>query len=91
MPKVTWKPGTFIYPIPAVMVSCGTMEKSNILTVAWTGIINTNPAMVYISVSPERYSYNIIKESGEFVINLTTEDLAFATDWCRSKKWNKCR
>ena len=85
MSKVTWKPGTFVYPIPAVMVSCGTMEKSNIITVAWTGIINTNPAMVYISVRPERYSYNLIKETGEFVINLTTEGLAFATDWCGVK------
>ena len=85
MPNVTWKPGTFIDPIPAVMVSCGSMEKANILTVAWTGIINTNPAMVYISVRPERYSYNIIKEKGEFVINLTTEKLAYATDWCGVK------
>ena len=85
MSKVLWKSGTFIYPIPAVMVSSGTMEKSNILTVAWTGILNTNPAMVYISVRPERYSYNLIKESGEFVINLTTESLAFATDWCGVK------
>ena len=82
MSKVMWKPGTFIYPIPAVMVSCGTMEKSNIITVAWTGIINTNPAMVYISVRPERYSYNLIKEQNEFVINLTTKDLVKATDWC---------
>lgn len=82
MSKVVWKPGTFLYPIPAVMVSCGTMDKSNIITVAWTGIINTNPAMVYISVRPTRYSYNIIKEQGEFVINLTNKDLAFATDWC---------
>lgn len=82
MSKVVWKPGTFVYPIPAVMVSCGTMEKSNILTVAWTGILNTNPAMVYISVRPERFSYNIIKETGEFVINLTTKQLARATDWC---------
>lgn len=82
MSKVAWKPGTFEYPIPAVMVTCGDMEKSNIITVAWTGIINSNPAMVYISVRPERYSYNIIKESGEFVINLTTRDLAKATDWC---------
>ena len=85
MSKVVWKPGTFVYPIPAVMVSCGSIEKSNIITVAWTGIINTNPAMVYISVRPERYSYNIIKKSGEFVINLTTKDLAFATDWCGVK------
>lgn len=85
MSKTMWKPGTFVYPIPAVMVSCGDFEKSNIMTVAWTGILNTNPAMVYISVRPERYSYNLIKESGEFVINLTTEKLAFATDWCGVK------
>lgn len=85
MSKTMWKPGTFIYPIPAVMVSCGSFEKSNIITVAWTGILNTNPATVYISVRPERHSYNLIKESGEFVINLTTENLAFATDWCGVK------
>ena len=82
MSKVIWKSGTFLYPIPAVMVSCGTMEKSNIITVAWTGIINTNPAMLYISVRPTRYSYNLIKSAGEFVINLTNRNLAFATDWC---------
>lgn len=82
MAKVEWKSGTFIYPIPAVMVTSGDMEKSNIMTVAWTGILNTNPAMCYISVRPERYSYNLIKESGEFVINLTNEKLAYATDWC---------
>ena len=80
--KVMWKPGTFIYPIPAVMISCGDMDNSNIITVAWTGIICSNPAKVYISIRPERYSYNLIKNSGEFVINLTTEDLAYATDWC---------
>ena len=85
MAKVTWKPGTFLYPLPAIMVSCGDMEKSNIITVAWTGIINTDPAMVYISVRPSRYSYNMIKESGEFVINLTTKELAYATDWCGVK------
>ena len=85
MSKVMWKPGTFVYPIPAVMVSCGTMEESNIITVAWTGVLNTDPAMVYISVRPSRHSYNLIKEQGEFVINLTTEDLAFATDWCGVK------
>ena len=89
MSKVTWKPGTFLYPLPAVMVSCGDMEKSNIITVAWTGIINTDPAMVYISVRPSRYSYNLIKESGEFVINLTTKDLAYATDWCGVKSGAK--
>ena len=82
MSKAMWKPGTFLYPIPAVMVSCGTMENSNIITVAWTGILNTAPAMVYISVRPSRYSYNLINEQGEFVINLTTRDLAKATDWC---------
>ncbi len=85
MSKVTWKAGNFLYPIPAVMVSCGTMEKSNIITVAWTGIINTNPAMVYISVRPNRYSYNLIKEQGEFVINLTTKELVKVTDWCGVK------
>lgn len=85
MSRTIWKSGTFIYPIPAVMVSCGTMEKSNIITVAWTGILNTNPAMCYISVRPERFSHDIIKEQGEFVINLTTKDLSYATDWCGVK------
>ena len=85
MGKVSWKSGTFIYPIPAVMVSCGDMEKSNIITVAWTGILNTNPATVYISVRPTRYSYNIIKETKEFAINLTTTNLARETDWCGVK------
>ena len=81
MSKISWKPGTFVYPLPAVMVSSGTIEKPNVMTVAWTGILNTEPAMTYISVRPERYSYNLIKESGEFVINLTTEELAYATDY----------
>ena len=89
MSKVMWKPGTFLYPIPAVMVSCGTMSNSNIITVAWTGIINTNPAEVYISIRPIRYSYNIIKEQKEFVINLTTKRLAWATDWCGVKTGEK--
>lgn len=80
-----WKPGTFLYPIPAVMVTCGDMEKSNIITVAWCGIACSNPAKVYISIRPERYSYNIIKDTKEFVINLTTKDLAFKTDWCGVK------
>ena len=82
MSRTIWKSGTFIYPIPAVLVTSGDMENSNLITVAWTGILNTNPAKVYISVRPERYSYNIIKENKEFVINLTNENLAFATDWC---------
>lgn len=85
MSRAIWKPGTFIYPIPAVMVSCGDMENSNIITVAWTGILNTDPAMVYISVRKSRHSYEIIKENKEFVINLTTEKLAYATDWCGVK------
>ena len=85
MSKINWKAGTFIYPIPAVMVSCGTMEKSNIITVAWTGILNTNPAMCYISVRPERYSHHIIKENKEYVINKTTKKLAYATDCCGVK------
>ena len=85
MPRRIWKPGTFIYPLPVVMVSCGTMKKSNIITVAWTGIINTNPAMCYISVKPERYSYHLIKSQGEFVINLTNKNLSYATDWCGVK------
>ena len=85
MSKVQWKAGTFIYPIPAVMVSCGTMEKSNIITVAWTGILNTNPAMCYISVRPERYSHDIIKENGEFAIKKKKKKLAYATDWCGVK------
>ena len=85
MAKKQWKSGNFIYPIPAVLVTSGTMEKGNIMTVAWTGILNTNPAICYISVRPERYSYNLIKQSGEFVINLTTKELAYATDWCGVK------
>ena len=85
MAKKMWKAGTFIYPIPAVMVSCGNMENANIITVAWTGVINTNPAKVYISIKPERYSYNIIKQSKEFVINLTNRKIAYATDWCGVK------
>ena len=83
--KRVWKSGTFIYPIPAALVSSGTMEKSNILTVAWTGIINTNPAIVYVSIRPERFSYNLIKENKEFVINLTNENLVYETDWCGVK------
>ena len=83
MAKQTWKPGNMVYPLPAVMVSCGDKEgKTNIITIAWTGTICTNPAMLYISVRPERYSYKMIKESGEFVVNLTTEALAKATDYC---------
>mgnify|MGYP006392981037 CR=1 FL=1 len=84
--KQNWRPGTMIYPIPAVMVSCGTSpEEYNIITVAWVGTICSEPAMCYISVRPSRHSYDLIKKSGEFVINLTNEELAKATDWCGVK------
>lgn len=83
MGRQIWKPGNMLYPLPAVMVSAGDKAgNQNILTVAWTGTICTNPAMVYISVRPERYSYHMIQETGEFAINLTTERLAKATDYC---------
>ncbi len=83
MAKQLWKPGNMIYPLPAVMVSVTDGEgNDNIITVAWTGTVCTNPAMAYISVRPSRYSYDMIRKTGEFVINLTTEKLAFATDFC---------
>lgn len=86
MGKDIWKPGTVLYPVPAVMVSCGTMEgEKNIITIAWTGTINSDPAMTYISVRPERHSYEMIKKTGEFVINLTTENLVRACDYCGVK------
>jgi len=86
MGKQLWKPGNMLYPLPVVMVSVADKEgKPNILTIAWAGTICSNPPMVSISVRPERYSYNIIKESGEFVINLTTKELAYATDYCGVK------
>ncbi len=84
--KQSWKPGTLIYPLPAVLVSCGaTPEEYNLLTIAWTGTVCTNPPMCYISVRKERHSYDIIRRTGEFVINLTTEEIARATDWCGVK------
>ncbi|GAA0278111.1 flavin reductase family protein [Faecalicatena contorta] len=83
MSRQIWKPGNMLYPLPAVMVSTGDKAgNQNILTVAWTGTICTNPPMAYISVRPERYSYQMIKDTGEFVINLTTERLAKVTDYC---------
>lgn len=83
MGRQNWKGGNMLYPVPAVMVSCKRGdEKANIVTVAWAGTICTNPPMVSISVRPERYSYDIIKETKEFVINLTTKELTFATDYC---------
>lgn len=81
-----WKGGNMLYPLPCVLVTCGDIHGvKNIFTVAWCGTCCTNPAMVYISVRKERYSYNIIKENKEFVLNLTTKDLAFATDYCGVK------
>ncbi len=83
MAKQSWKPGNMLYPLPAVMVSCAREgERPNIITVAWTGTVCTNPPMVSISLRPGRYSYDIIRETGEFVINLTTEKLVWATDYC---------
>ncbi|MCX6230170.1 MAG: flavin reductase family protein [Bacteroidetes bacterium] len=95
MTKINWKPGTMVYPLPAIMVSCGaTEEEYNIITIAWTGTICSNPPMCYISVQPRRHSYEILKKNMEFVINLTTKKLAFATDWCgvkSGKDFNKFR
>ncbi len=90
MARTYWKPGTIIYPLPAVMVSCGeNPEEYNIITIAWTGTINSDPPMCYISVRPGRHSYDIIKRTGEYVINLTTEKLAKATDWCGCRSGSK--
>jgi flavin reductase (DIM6/NTAB) family NADH-FMN oxidoreductase RutF len=90
---VAWKPGTLIYPLPAVLVTCGDKpENYNILTISWVGTICTNPPMCYISVRKERHSYEILKKTKEFVINLTNEDMAHATDWCgvrSGKDYNK--
>ena len=86
MGKQLWKPGNMLYPLPVVMVSLADRDdRSNIITLAWVGTVCTNPLMVSISVRPERYSYPILKETGEFVINLTTKELAFATDYCGVK------
>jgi flavin reductase (DIM6/NTAB) family NADH-FMN oxidoreductase RutF len=86
MKKQQWKPGNMLYPLPAVMVSCAREgEKPNIITLAWVGTVCSDPVMVSISVRPERYSYDIIRDTGEFVINLTTRELAYATDYCGVK------
>lgn len=97
MSKQLWKPGNMVYPLPAVLVTCTDGKgKDNVLTIAWTGTICTNPALTYVSVRPERYSYEMIKQTGEFVINLTTEDLVYATDYCgvvsgkNIDKFSKC-
>lgn len=86
MAKQSWKPGNMLYPVPVVMVSCGLPdEKPNIITIAWAGTISSSPAMVSVSVRPERYSYDMIRKSGEFVVNLVTRDLVFAADYCGVK------
>lgn len=86
MAKTMWKPGTMLYPVPAVMVSCRSSEGvDNIITVAWTGIICSDPAMLYVSIRPERYSHGIIKDSGCFVVNLPNRYLAYAVDFCGVK------
>ncbi|OGC24904.1 flavin reductase [candidate division WOR-1 bacterium RIFOXYB2_FULL_42_35] len=86
MEKLIWQPGTMVYPAPAVLVSCGDKpENYNIITIAWTGTICSDPAMTYVSIRPSRHSYALIKKNKEFVINLTTKRLAFATDFCGVK------
>ncbi len=98
MGKRVWKPGNSIYPLPAVMVSCGRVEdkNANIITASWTGSINTNPPRAYVSIRKERHSYDLIKNYGDFVINITTKDLAEATDFCGVRsgrdfhKFKKC-
>ena len=90
MEKDFWRAGNMLYPLPVVMVSCkDENERPNIITVAWAGTVCTNPPMVSISLKKERYSYNLIKNSGEFVINLVTEDLIKATDYCGVKSGRK--
>lgn len=82
MEKEIWKPGTVLYPVPVCMVSCGDIDgESNIITIAWTGTINSDPAMTYVSIRPSRHSYDIIKKYGEFVINVTNESLTYACDY----------
>lgn len=82
MAKLIFKPGTMLNPVPAVMVTCSNGNKDNIITIAWTGIVNSNPPMTYISVKKERYSHSMIQDSREFVINLVTKELTFAADYC---------
>lgn len=85
MEKELWKAGNMLYPLPAVMVSCQEGDKQNIVTVAWTGTVCTNPPMLSISLKPERYSHGMIERTGEFVLNLTTKRLVFACDYCGVK------
>ena len=85
MSKQSWRGSTLLHPAPPVLVSCGGLDKPNLITIGWTGTICTQPSMVSISVRPERYSHHLIKESGECVINLPTESLVRAVDWCGVK------
>ncbi|MEE1338002.1 MAG: flavin reductase, partial [Muribaculaceae bacterium] len=81
--KQNWRPGTMIYPLPAIMVSCGSNpDEWNVFTASWVGTICSDPAMCYVSIRPERHSYDIVKRNMEFTLNLTTVELARATDWC---------
>lgn len=96
MAKTVWKPGTLLAPTPPALVSCGNIDHPNVLTVAWTGIVNTHPPMTYVSIRPERYSHKLIAESGEFVINLTPASLIPTADFCGVRsgrdldKWAAC-
>lgn len=85
MSKITWKAGTLLAPVPPALISCGTVDKPNVMTAAWTGIINSEPSMTYVSIRPSRFSHALIKQSGEFVINLTTLSLVEAADYCGVK------
>ena len=95
--KISSKPGPLMAPLPTVMVSCGDMKESNIITIAWTGIINSEPPMTYISVRPERFSRPILEKEMEFVINIPGEDLTFETDFCgcttgeKINKWDEAK
>lgn len=97
MAKIKWKGGTLLAPVPPALVTCSDGERDNVLTVAWTGILNSDPPKTYVSVRPSRHSYEMIKKSGEFAINLTTKDLTRAADWCgvhtgaKVDKFERCR
>ena len=85
MTKITWKPATMVYPAPPALISCGTLEQPNVMTAAWTGIINSEPPMTYVSIRPSRFSHEIIKETREFVINLPSLNMVTAVDFCGVK------
>ena len=97
MAKIKWRGGTLLSPVPPALVTCKDGERENVLTIAWTGIVNSDPPKTYISVRPSRYSYDIIKNSGVFAINLTTKGLARAADWCgvrtgaKLDKFERCK